>query len=374
MDQSSALKAILEQITQRKTGPIVGSVIYDKNNKPMPVLDWDVFEQQLLKPIYGKGSYKRDRNKSFSKQLGWNIGRGANVRIHGLKDSYIVDNGGESGGPDYSELLKVAKENNFDLKKYTTQQQRDFGGGTVWTEDIIDYTRLNRDLVKKAVVDKINDPNTIYNIVGDRIKTSGLDTGKDNKDLSTVYFRRSGNRLIPIARNDSRESSTWVDFRDQGLPFLASALMPVLAPGVGAVIGKSLGLTGTAANIAGGAVLGAGKSAVFGGDVLRGALTGGLGGATGGISKAFVDAGLGATTAELITRSLVGAGSSAINKGDPIRGAFMGALGTNTGSNSLNVLLGILSKTLAQRKTSSPSPSGSSGRVNPIQNRLMNRG
>jgi len=63
--------------------------------------------------------------------------------------------------------------------------------------------------------------------------------------------------------------------------FLAVALpiaLDFIVPGAGTAIGSAMGFTGTAATIAGGAVIGGGTAALTGGDPLKGALLGGLGG------------------------------------------------------------------------------------------------
>jgi len=66
--------------------------------------------------------------------------------------------------------------------------------------------------------------------------------------------------------------------------FLAVALpiaLDFIVPGLGTTIGTSMGFAGTAATIAGGAVIGAGTSALTGGDPLKGAVLGGLGAGAG---------------------------------------------------------------------------------------------
>jgi hypothetical protein len=60
---------------------------------------------------------------------------------------------------------------------------------------------------------------------------------------------------------------------------IAAIVISVVAPGAAAAIGEAFGLTGTAAAAAGGAVIGGGTAALQGGNVLKGALTGGIGGA-----------------------------------------------------------------------------------------------
>jgi hypothetical protein len=54
-----------------------------------------------------------------------------------------------------------------------------------------------------------------------------------------------------------------------------------IVPGAGAAIGASMGLTGTAAAMAGSAIIGGGTAALTGGDPLKGAILGGLWGGLG---------------------------------------------------------------------------------------------
>lgn len=167
----------------------------------------------------------------------------------------------------------------------------------------------------------------------------------------------------------------------------ALSLAAMFIPGFGQAIGSGLlGLTGTAAKIAGGAILGGTSSAISGGNVVRGAVAGGLGGAGGEISSALQGAGLGETAAKLATKGLVGVGKAVIQKGDPVRALLMSQIpGMNTGNTQLDGVLNLLIKTGISKnlpsKTSSPvksspslaSPSVSPQRVNPIQRYLGNR-
>ena len=68
---------------------------------------------------------------------------------------------------------------------------------------------------------------------------------------------------------------------------LFKAILPIainfIAPGLGTAIGGAIGLSGTAAAIAGNALIGGASSALTGGNPLQGAIMGGLGGGLGGV-------------------------------------------------------------------------------------------
>ena len=112
--------------------------------------------------------------------------------------------------------------------------------------------------------------------------------------------------------------------------------LSVLLPGVGGVIGSALsaGLLaseGAAAAALGGAAIGAASSAIGGGNPLVGALTGGIGAGLGDVLGGGINSALGLglsdSTANLLGGAVAGAGSSAIQGRDPITGAITGAVG-----------------------------------------------
>jgi hypothetical protein len=120
--------------------------------------------------------------------------------------------------------------------------------------------------------------------------------------------------------------------------FLAVALpiaLDFIVPGAGSAIGASMGFTGTAATMVGGAVIGGGTAALTGGDPLKGALLGGLGGGlgeyVGGAANTGLGLDLGAAGQNILGNALVG-GVSGVASGDGfLKGAATGALGTYAG-------------------------------------------
>jgi hypothetical protein len=106
-------------------------------------------------------------------------------------------------------------------------------------------------------------------------------------------------------------------------------------PGLGSAIGAQMGLTGTAAAIAGGAVIGGGTAALTGGDPLKGAVLGGLGSGAGDYlgSAANTQFGLGLDTAgkNLLGNSLIGGAAGMASGQGFVKGAATGALGTYAG-------------------------------------------
>ena len=120
--------------------------------------------------------------------------------------------------------------------------------------------------------------------------------------------------------------------------FLAVAIpiaLNFIAPGVGSAIGASMGFTGTAATMAGGAVIGGGTAALTGGDPLKGALLGGLGGGlgeyVGGAANSGLGLDLGAAGQNVLGNALVGGVSGVASGQGFLKGAATGALGTYAG-------------------------------------------
>jgi len=99
-------------------------------------------------------------------------------------------------------------------------------------------------------------------------------------------FYQNGHHWLPVLDAQGNVSYTNNDQHDGFGDFAKMVALSALTAGVGSAfggasgLGQSLyGLSGTAGQIAGGATLGAGRAAISGGDILRGALTGGIGGA-----------------------------------------------------------------------------------------------
>ena len=107
--------------------------------------------------------------------------------------------------------------------------------------------------------------------------------------------------------------------------------LAVFVPGLGANIGAAMGLSGTAAAVVGGGILGAGTSAITGGDPLRGALMGGISGGGGALAGNFVNEGLNlglsAPMAATLGSGLVGGVAGAVSGDGFAQGALQGAGG-----------------------------------------------
>jgi len=119
------------------------------------------------------------------------------------------------------------------------------------------------------------------------------------------------------------------EYKDDG-DFL-SAVLPIaltfLAPGLGTVIGTSLGASGIGAAMLGSAVIGGVSSALTGGDVFKGALMGGLGGGLGGTVGEFIAPGLSPALQGIVGSGVVG-GVSGLATGDGfLKGAGKGVVG-----------------------------------------------
>lgn len=120
--------------------------------------------------------------------------------------------------------------------------------------------------------------------------------------------------------------------------FLAVALpiaLDFIVPGAGTAIGSAMGFSGTAATMIGGAVIGGGTAALTGGDPLKGALLGGLGGGAGdyfgSAANNAMGLNLGTTGQNLLGNALVGGVAGAASGQGFLKGAATGALGTYAG-------------------------------------------
>ena len=120
--------------------------------------------------------------------------------------------------------------------------------------------------------------------------------------------------------------------------FLAVALpiaLDFIVPGAGTAIGSAMGFTGTAAAIAGGAVIGGGTAALTGGDPLKGALLGGLGGGAGdylgSAANSSLGLNLGTAGQNVLGNALVGGAAGMASGQGFLKGAATGALGTYAG-------------------------------------------
>ena len=115
------------------------------------------------------------------------------------------------------------------------------------------------------------------------------------------------------------------------LKIAAPIILSVVAPGLGTAIGTAIGFGGTAAAIAGGAILGGATSALTGGNALKGALMGGLGGGLGKVAGGFANKtlglGLGAGAQNVLGGALIGGASGAATGQGFLKGAGQGALG-----------------------------------------------
>ena len=106
--------------------------------------------------------------------------------------------------------------------------------------------------------------------------------------------------------------------------------LSVVAPGLGTAIGTAIGLSGTAASIAGGAILGGGTSFLTGGDPILGAVTGGLGGFAPVIGEGIsaIAPGLDPSIVTGLSGGVTGALGQTLAGGDPLTGFATGAIGS----------------------------------------------
>ena len=121
----------------------------------------------------------------------------------------------------------------------------------------------------------------LTNIRGKQIQVTYDDKGNFKSAIGDD-ITKNGHKYTPIYD----QKGNIVQYADAGgdgfNDFVKMVALSALTAGIGgaAGLGQSLyGLSGTAGQIAGGATLGAGRAAISGGDILKGALMGGFGGA-----------------------------------------------------------------------------------------------
>lgn len=124
--------------------------------------------------------------------------------------------------------------------------------------------------------------NTIQTGVADADKLAGLkgytfdwrDTGPANTG-TLVAYDPTGKKAGEYSQQDQSFSDVLKEYVATGASLLAGPT------GLGASLGGALGLSGMAANVVGGGLIGGGTAALTGQDIGKGLLTGGLGGAIG---------------------------------------------------------------------------------------------
>ncbi len=122
-------------------------------------------------------------------------------------------------------------------------------------------------------------------------------------------------------------------FKSKVFRIVAPIALSIFAPGIGTAIGLKLGLSGTAASIAGNALVQGGLGAATGGKegAIRGAVSGGLGSAAGAYGKAAGEAlGLSGKTADVVGSAVIRGGGEQLTGGDFTSGAITGGLGAAT--------------------------------------------
>lgn len=121
---------------------------------------------------------------------------------------------------------------------------------------------------------------------------------------------------------------------------VAPIVLNIYFPGLGSAIGGAMGLSGTAAAVAGNAVIQGGLGGLAGGKegFIKGAFTGAI---TGGLGTAVgTAAGLEGTTARIAGDALLSGAGSTLSGGDFTQGAIMGGLSTAAGLQTDQIVAG----------------------------------
>ncbi len=145
-------------------------------------------------------------------------------------------------------------------------------------------------------------------------------------DREAEVLRRMGGQGTVNPNTGLREYKGLKNIIKTALPIALS----VVAPGLGTAIGTAIGLSGTAASIAGGAILGGGTSFLTGGDPILGAVTGGLGGFAPVIGEGIsaIAPGLDPSIVTGLSGGVTGALGQTLAGGDPLTGFATGAIGS----------------------------------------------
>ena len=157
------------------------------------------------------------------------------------------------------------------------------------------------------------------------IKFNGLDWALNN--VVDVIYNSPPTNSDPYA--DSKKyynqgSGSFTDF----LKLAAPILLPGLAPGLGASIGSALGATGSTAAALGNAVIGGTLAEATGGDFLKGAATSGITSLLQtDVAPSVAESVGGGTLGNVVSGALTGGVTSALKGGDLLSGAISGGIG-----------------------------------------------
>jgi len=111
------------------------------------------------------------------------------------------------------------------------------------------------------------------------------------------------------------------------LSVVAPIVLDYIVPGAGEILGGVLGLEGAAASVVGNAIIGGGSSALTGGNVLQGAVMGGLNAGLGNLVGEGVAPAMSKSAQGLIGSGLVGGASGLLTGKGFLQGALQGGLG-----------------------------------------------
>lgn len=238
-----------------------------------PTLDWNTFQQNLAPTLYGGGvSQALAGRGAWSQDLGWDLGGKGGVSIQGLSPYDFIGNGSAFGGGQEG------------------MQTRQAGMAALAS---------NSDW--RAAVDKaLADPNTIYNITGDR-----LGQGNPEGAAMSAQYQLQNGKLVPIGQHNWQRTSDTEQFMKYGVPMLTAFAGGGLLNNL-LQTGSALTAPGTLAGASGGVGSAAGSGLVpgTGGSGLA-AGTGGTGLSTAGSS---IGAGIGSS---IPSAPLLGTGAGA---------------------------------------------------------------
>ena len=142
----------------------------------------------------------------------------------------------------------------------------------------------------------------------------------------------------------ANQQSGWKIYQSKGLEdvmAIALAGASFALPGLGTALGSSLGFSGATASAIGSGLISGIGAELTGGDFLKGAVSGAIGGAGGSLASGVSElTGLSDTASRLITRAAIGGVNSEIQGGDFLNGVVLASLpGVKTGSSIVDFAL-----------------------------------
>lgn len=280
-----------------------------------PTLDWGTFQKYIAPSLYsGDPRGALNQRDQWAGQLGWDVGGKGNFLIEGLdRDKFFA--------------------------KYAPQVNAGFGDNAGAESLNAMGEAFNNPEAQKAwreAVDKaLADPNTMYQVMGDRLTNVDGSAATNEGARRSVRYKLQDGKLVPVAQYDSDRTSSWASIRDEFLPIAGAILGGGYLYGAGAGAGAGAGTSLGEVAAGNGAFLGEGVASGVG----AWDSAAGLGAAAAGGTGAYVPAnaagavgGVGSPTATQGYQLGQMAGQLGTGAAPANPGAYAGVMGATPGS------------------------------------------